>query len=127
MATTIDIIPITPAMLAMAWVKPATVFNTGAGETNATSDYTPRTLAEQAGARGVGTAVLTDPNYTFARTMKAGRERTPYPVALPNDITSSDVVVAVECTPTLSVPSDPLTGQEDPAGRTARKGKKEPE
>ena len=68
MPTNDDSFPITPAMLAYAWVKPTVSFNTGgAAETNATDDYTPRTLQEKAGARGgVSSAVTTDPNWSFA-------------------------------------------------------------
>ena len=81
----------------MAWEM-----RTGA-EANSSDPYRPKTLAEFAGCRGAGTAVLTDPNYVFARTMKAGLEKTPYPVALPNDITSSDIVTPVEVNATISV------------------------
>ena len=119
MASSTDLVTITPAMLAMAWAKTPTLFYPGAsvtgtltaGEANATHDYLPNTLAESAGARGVGTAVTTDPNYVFARTMKAGLEKTPYPTGLPNDITSSDIVTPVEVTPTILAANNLATGQ----------------
>jgi hypothetical protein len=119
MASTTDIVPITPAMLALAWVKTPTIYYPGgtvtgtltAAEANATVDYLPNTLAESAGARGVGTAVLTDPNYVFARTRKAGLEKTPYPTGSPDDLSSTDIVTPVECTPTLLAANNASTGQ----------------
>jgi hypothetical protein len=87
MATNVDSFPITAAMLAYAWVKPPTVFNTGVGETNCSNDYTPRTLKERAGARGgPNAAVSTDPNWTFAISAEGP---------------------AVECDATLVLPPDP--------------------
>jgi hypothetical protein len=119
MASTTDLVTITSAMLAMSYVKTATLYYPGAsvtgtltaGEANATVDYLPNTPAESAGARGTGTAVTSDPNYVFARTMKAGLEKTPYPVALPGDITSSDIITPVEVTPTILAPNNTATGQ----------------
>lgn len=97
MATNDDSFVITAAMLAMAWVKPNPTYYTGTGETNATDDYTPRTLAEKAGAQGgVSAAVSADPNWAFASTIDPGQEKTPYP----NTIST---VAAVECDATLSI------------------------
>jgi hypothetical protein len=78
MATNDDSFVITPAMLTMAWVKPAVSFTTVAGKATMTDVYLPATLAEKAGARGgvsqstpsestfSGQAITTNPNYTFA-------------------------------------------------------------
>jgi hypothetical protein len=67
MATNQDSFPITPAMLAYAWVKPAVSFYTKAGAANATDQYLPALLTERAGARGgPNSAVTTDPNWSFA-------------------------------------------------------------
>lgn len=96
MATNYDSFPITPAMLAMAWVKPAILYTPGGTvtgtldplRTNATDDYLPRTTPEKAGARGgPNAAVSTDPNYTFAITAEGP---------------------AVECNATLVLPQDPV-------------------
>jgi hypothetical protein len=110
MATNVDSFPITVAMLAYAYAKPATVFTTAAGEANTSDPYLPKTLAAKAGSRGVGTAVTSDPNDVFARTMKVGTaaapsQVVPYVTSLPNDITSSDIITVVETTPTISVPT----------------------
>jgi hypothetical protein len=97
MATNVDSFPITPAMLAMAWIKPTVSFTTVAGKATTTDVYLPATQAEKAGAPGgVSAAVSTDPNYAFAATIDADQERTPYP----NTVTT---VAAVECNATLSV------------------------
>jgi len=97
MATNLDSFPVTPAMLAMAWVKPTVSFTTVAGKATTTDVYLPATYAEFAGARGgASAAVSTDPNYAFAATIDAGQERTPYP----NTVTT---VAAVECNATLTV------------------------
>jgi hypothetical protein len=119
MASTTDFVPITPAMLALTYVKTATLYYPGAsvtgtltaGEANATVDYLPNTLAESAGARGTGTAVTTDPNYVFARTRKVNLEKTPYPTGSPDDITTTDIITPVEVTPTLLAPNNAATGQ----------------
>ena len=84
MATNDDSFPITAAMLTFAYTKPAVTFVTVAGKATTTHAYLPATIAEYAGARGVGTAVVTDPNYTFAITAEGP---------------------AVECTPTLIIPA----------------------
>jgi hypothetical protein len=72
MATNVDSFPITPAMLAYAWVKPAIPFTEGAvvnGNANATDVYLPKTLQERAGAPGSANASnQTDPDYVFAIT-----------------------------------------------------------
>jgi hypothetical protein len=109
MATNEDSFVITAAMLLPSWVKPAilyypggTVTGTVNAKANATDSYLPATTAESAGARGVGTAVTTDPNYVFASTVDVNQERVPYP----NTIST---VAAVECTPTLILPPDPQT------------------
>jgi putative aminopeptidase FrvX len=97
MATNVDSFPITAAMLAYAYVKPAVSFTTVAGKATTTDVYLPATIPEYAGARGgVSAAVSTDPNYAFAATIDAGQERTPYP----NTVTT---VAAVECNATLTV------------------------
>lgn len=101
MPTNDDSFPITAAMIAMAWVKPATVFNTGTGETNCTDDYTPRTLPEQAGARGgTSAAISTDANFSFASTIKAGNEKAPYPSGGTGSAAYLDTLAAVECNAT---------------------------
>jgi hypothetical protein len=67
MATNVDSFPITAAMLAYAWVKPAVSFTTVAGKATMSDIYLPATQAEKAGAPGgVSAAVSTDPNYSFA-------------------------------------------------------------
>jgi len=67
MATNLDSFPVTPAMLAMAWVKPTVSFTTVAGKATMTDVYLPATTAEKAGAPGgASAAVSTDPNYSFA-------------------------------------------------------------
>ena len=84
MASTTDFVPITAAMLALSYVKPAITFTTVAGKATTTEVYLPATLPERAGARGVGTAVTTDANWTFAISGEGP---------------------AVECTPTLILPT----------------------
>jgi hypothetical protein len=119
MASSTDLVTITPAMLAMAWVKSPTLYYPGASvtgtltaaEANATVDYLPNTLAESAGARGTGTAVVADPNYVFARTRKVNLEKTPYPTGSPDDISTTDIITPVECTPTLLAANNASTGQ----------------
>lgn len=77
-------------------------------EANSLDPYRPKTLEEFAGARGgVSAAVTADPNYVFARTMKAGREKTPYPTGVPtqDDITATDILTPVEVNATLTVPN----------------------
>lgn len=69
MPTNEDSFPITAAMLAYSWVKPAVSFTTVAGKATTTDVYLPATLAERAGARGgTSAAVSTDPNWSFAIT-----------------------------------------------------------
>ena len=88
MATNVDSFPITPAMLAYAWVKPATVYTAVAGKATTTNVYLPATRQEKAGARGgPNAAVSTDPNFTFAITAEGP---------------------AVECDATLILPPDPI-------------------
>jgi hypothetical protein len=102
MATNDESFVITSAMLAMAWVKPAVAFTTGAGKANMTDTYLPATSAEKAGAPGgANAAVSTDPNYVFASTVDVNQERTPYP----NTIST---VAAVECNATLILPPDAM-------------------
>ena len=119
MASTTDFVPITAAMLALAYVKTPTLYYPGAsvtgtltaGEANSTTDYLPNTLAESAGARGAGTAVVSDPNYVFARARKVNLEKNPYPVGAPDDITTTDIITPVEVTPTILAPNNLATGQ----------------
>lgn len=95
MATNYDSFPITPAMLAYAWVKPVVLYYPGGTPTgtvnakaNATDAYLPATLQERAGARGgPNAAVSTDPNWTFAVAAEGP---------------------AVECDATLILPPDPV-------------------
>lgn len=88
MATNVDSFPITPAMLAYAWVKPATVYTAVAGKATTTNIYLPASLPEKAGARGgPNAAVSTDPNYAFAIAAEGP---------------------AVECDATLKLPPDPI-------------------
>jgi hypothetical protein len=110
MPTNDDSFPITAAMLAYAYVKPTITYTAAAGKATITDAYLPASVAESAGARGTGTAVTSDPNFTFARTMKVGTaaapsQLVPYPTGLPGDVTSSDIVTVVEVTPTVSVPT----------------------
>jgi hypothetical protein len=74
-----------------------------AGEANSTDPYRPKTIPEWAGCRGAGTAVVSDPNYVFASTIKAGMEKTPYPTG-GSGASYVDTVVAVEVNATKSVP-----------------------
>jgi hypothetical protein len=77
-------------------------------EANSSDPYRPKTVEEQAGARGgVSAAVTTDPNYVFARTRKVGLEKTPYPIGVVtlDDITQTDILTPVEVNATLTVPN----------------------
>lgn len=97
MATNQDSFPVTAAMLAYAYVKPAVSFTTVAGKATMTDVYLPATTAEKAGAvGGANAAVSADPNYVFAATIDAGQEKTPYP-------NTTTTVAAVECNATLTV------------------------
>ena len=89
MATNVDSFPITAAMLAYAWVKPATVYTAAAGKATTTNVYLPANLKESAGARGgPNAATPTDPNFAFAIAAEGP---------------------AVECDATLILPPDPVT------------------
>src|SRR6187399_2762883 len=88
MATNYDSFPITPAMLAMAWVKPPVLYYPGGTVTgsntiyaNATDDYRPRSDLEKAGAPGGPNGavqplpapyppLVQDPNYIIAATIE---------------------------------------------------------
>jgi hypothetical protein len=85
-----------------------TLYMRTVADANSTHAYLPKTMAEKAGCPGTGTAVPGDPNYTFASTMKAGLERTPYPTGGGGGAASLDTVVAVETTATLLAPYDPV-------------------
>jgi hypothetical protein len=78
-------------------------FMRDAFDANSTDDYRPKTTPEKAGCPGTGAAVTSDPNYTFASTMKAGLEKTPYPTGGGGGAASLDTVAAVETTATTSV------------------------
>ena len=93
MATNVDSFPITAAMLAYAWVKPATVYTAVVGKATTTNVYLPATLPERAGARGgPSSAAPSDPNWAFAITAEGP---------------------AVECNATLILPPD-VMALEDP-------------
>ena len=81
MASSTDLVTITPAMLAYAWVKPAIPFTEGAtvnAKANSTDVYLPKLLTERAGARGgpsqsapsestfSGQALTVNANWSFA-------------------------------------------------------------
>lgn len=75
-----------------------------AADANSSDPYRPKTTPEKAGAvGGVNAAVSTDPNFTFASTIKAGSERTPYPTGGGGGAAILDTVAAVECDATLKV------------------------
>lgn len=121
MATNYDSFPITPAMLAPAWVKPATKYYPGdtvTGSvtiyTNATDAYLPNSTLNKAGACGgpnavqpsesvtSGRSITVIPNNAFAATIDPGQEKTPYP----NTVTT---MTAIECDATLVLPQDFMT------------------
>jgi hypothetical protein len=109
MPTNDDSFVITSAMLAMAWVKPAVAFTTGAGKANMTDTYLPATTEEKAGAVGGPNSTITgDPNFIFASTIKAGNERTPYPSGGAGGAAFVDTLAAVECNATLILPPDAM-------------------
>lgn len=76
-----------------------------AAEANSKDPYRPKTLPEWAGCRGAGTAVVSDPNYVFASTIKVGMEKTPYPTGGGGaGAAYVDTIAAVEVNATNSVP-----------------------
>jgi hypothetical protein len=77
-------------------------------DANSNDAYLPKTTAEKAGCPGTGTSVPSDPNYTFASTIKAGSERTPYPTGGGGGAAILDTVAAIETTATTIVLDTPL-------------------
>jgi len=143
MATNYDSFPVTPAMLAYAWVKPTTLYYPGGTATgsvtiyaNATDAYLPSSTLNKAGAPGgvnavqpsesavSGRAATVIPNNVFAGTIDPLQEKTPYP----NTVT---VMTAIECDATLILPQDFMTsglaaddedeGDDAPVKRKAKK------
>jgi hypothetical protein len=74
-----------------------------AADANSNDAYLPKTTPEKAGCPGAGTAVLSDPNYTFASTITPGNERTPYPTGGGGGGAYLTTVAAVETTATTIV------------------------
>jgi IPT/TIG domain len=72
-------------------------------DANSNDAYLPKTMPEKAGCPGAGTAVPSDPNYSFASTIKAGSEKTPYPTGGGGGAAILDTVAAVETTATLNI------------------------
>lgn len=72
-------------------------------DTNSNDAYLPKTTPEKAGCPGIGTAVPSDPNYTFASTITPGNERTPYPTGGGGGGAYLTTVAAVETTATTIV------------------------
>jgi hypothetical protein len=78
----------------MAW------YMRNAADANSNDAYLPKTHMEKAGCPGVGTAVTTDPNYTFASTITPGNERVAYPTGGGGGGAYITTVAAVETTAT---------------------------
>jgi hypothetical protein len=85
-----------------------TLYMRTAADANSTHAYLPKTQMEKAGCPGTGTAVTTDPNYTFASTITPGNERVAYPTGGGGGGAYITTVAAVETTATLLAPYDPV-------------------
>jgi len=81
----------------MAWYMRTTA------DANSNDAYLPKTMPEKAGCPGAGTAVVSDPNYTFASTITPGNEKLAYPTGGGGGGAYITTVAAVETTPTNSV------------------------
>jgi hypothetical protein len=84
-----------------------TFFMRNAADANSTHAYLPKTQMEHAGCPGTGTAVTSDPNYTFASTITPGNEKLAYPTGGGGGGAYITTVAAVETTATLNAPYDP--------------------
>jgi len=69
-------------------------------DANSNDAYLPKTMPEKAGCPGAGTAVVSDPNYTFASTITPGNEKLAYPTGGGGGGAYITTVAAVETTPT---------------------------
>lgn len=109
MPTNEDSFPITAAMLAYSWVKPAVSFTTVAGKATTTDVYLPATLAERAGARG-GSSQATPSESTFGGQALTVNANWSFAIAAEGP--------AVECDATLTVTNVESLMVEDEAVRS---------